>query len=165
MNTPILINDRQAISVLLVDDSPTFLYLTKELLERQSSLAVVASAFTGEEAFVKARRTRPWVIVIDLDMQIFTNPQAISYLRSRAPAATIIALTLLEDAIPARLLEKFGVDVVIKKSCVHLELVQAIQDQVGWIRLVQQDPYLNTVLAENTLPHYDNQTFRNMPLM
>jgi DNA-binding NarL/FixJ family response regulator len=165
MNSPIPINDRQAISVLLVDDSPIFLHLTKELLERQRSLRVVASAFTGEEAFVKARRIKPWVIIIDLDMQIFTNPQAISYLRSRAPAATIIALTLLEDAIPARLLEKFGVDMVIKKSCIHLELVKAIQDQIEWIRIVQQDTYLNAVLVDNVLPYHNSQTFRSTPML
>jgi DNA-binding NarL/FixJ family response regulator len=116
----------QGISLLLVDDNPMFLHLLKELLERNSYMQIVGTAFTGEQAFAIARHKLPWVIIIDLEMQIFTNPHAISYLRSRSPASTIIALTLLEENLPSRSRDKFGVDAIIAKSRLFTDLTPVI---------------------------------------
>jgi DNA-binding NarL/FixJ family response regulator len=115
-----------AISLLLVDDNPMFLHLLKELLERTPYMQVVGTAFTGEEAFTTARLKLPWVIIIDLEMQIFHNPHAIAYLRSRSPASTIIALTLLEESIPSRSRDKFGVDTIVAKSRLFTDLTPVI---------------------------------------
>lgn len=140
------------ISVLLIDDCILFLNLTQEILERNPLLKVVGRAFTGEDAFVEASRKTPWVIVLDLDMQIFSNPQAISYLRSRSPSATIIALTLLPNPDTERLMKKFGVDAVLPKSRVHTDLLPAILNQMDWIQMVQTDPRLHAWLREADTP-------------
>jgi DNA-binding NarL/FixJ family response regulator len=119
-----------AISLLLVDDNPMFLHLLKELLERNSYIQIVGTAFTGDEAFTIARLKQPWVILIDLEMQIFTNPHAISYLRGRSPASTIIAMTLLEDNLPSRSREKFGVDAIVSKSRLFTDLTPVILENM-----------------------------------
>ena len=55
MKTQVPFISTNAISMLLVDDSPMFLHLLEELLERNSYMQVVGTAFTGEEAFKVAR--------------------------------------------------------------------------------------------------------------
>jgi DNA-binding NarL/FixJ family response regulator len=120
----------KTISLLLVDDNPMFLHVLKELLERNSYMQVIGTAYTGEEAFTIARNRLPWVIVIDLEMQIFRNPHAITYLRSRSPASTIIAMTLLEENLPSRSRDKFGVDAIVAKSHLFTDLTPVILENM-----------------------------------
>jgi len=148
------IND-QRISVLVVDDSPICVRLIKDAIEKAPSLQVVSTANTGEQAFALAYQQKPWVILIDLGMQIFTNPQAILYLRSRSPASTIIGLSLIEDNLPDRILRKFGLDAVVQKSLLNSELIPKILEQVSWIGIVQRDLHLHAILVENNLPGYN----------
>lgn len=130
MKTQVPLISTNAISLLLVDDNLMFLHLLKELLERNSYMQVVGTAHTGEQAFSIARLKLPWVIIIDLEMQIFRNPHAISYLRSRSPASTIIAMTLLEENLPARSRDKFGVDAIVAKSRLFTELTPVILENM-----------------------------------
>ncbi len=130
MKTQVPLISTSGISLLLVDDNPMFLQLLKQLLERTPYMHVAGIAFNGEEAFKIARRELPWVMIIDLEMQIFRNPHAISYLRSRSPASTIIALTLLEENIPPRSRDKFGVDAIVAKSRIFTDLTPVILDNM-----------------------------------
>ncbi len=132
----------QKISILVVDDSPMCLRFIQEVVEKAPALHVTATAKTGDQAFSLAYREKPWVILIDLGMQIFANPQAILYLRSRSPASTIIGLSLLEDHLPDRVLKKFGLDAVVHKSHLSTELVPKILEQVSWIGVVRARPSL-----------------------
>ena len=145
-------NNDQRISILLVDDSPMRLRITKEVIENAPSLNVTAIARTGEQAFSLAYQEKPWVILINLGMQLFTNPQAILYLRSRSPVSTIIGLSLNEDQLPDRILKKFGLDAVVPKSLLNSELIPKILEQVSWIGIVQRDPRLHSILVENDFP-------------
>ena len=146
----------QKISVLIVDDSPICVRLIKEVIEKAASLQVVSTAQTGEQAFSLAYQQKPWVILIDLGMQLFANPQAILYLRSRSPASTIIGMSMLEDRLPDRILKKFGLDAVVPKSLMSSELIPKILEQVSWIGIVQRDAHMHSILVGYNFPGYTN---------
>jgi len=143
MNPEVPFISKNAISILIVDDNPMFLHLLSQLLEREAFVHVVGTAFSGEQAFQMARQLLPWVVIIDLEMQIFTNPHAIAYLRSRSPASTIIALTLLEENLPYHLRDKFGVDAIIAKSRAFSELLPNILNNM--FLTLDASPQIQTV--------------------
>lgn len=119
------------ISVLIVDDSPLFQRLIKELLERHPNLYIADAAISGEQAFSKARAIQPRVILLDLDMQIFTNPHAIAHLRAKSPASLIVAMTMLDRFDPQQIQNKFAVDAVLSKANLTVELAEAILEKAA----------------------------------
>jgi DNA-binding NarL/FixJ family response regulator len=56
-----------AMRCLIVDDSPGFLRSARQLLEREG-MAVVDVASTGTEAVQQAKRLRPDVLLVDIDL-------------------------------------------------------------------------------------------------
>lgn len=118
---------QEKISVLVIDDSPIFQRLLCELLERQTGVCVVGTAGNGEKGFASARQLKPWVIVVDLDMQLFTNPYAIAHLRAKSPGSVIIGMTLLDHLILPQAQQKFGVDAILTKENIHIDLLPTIQ--------------------------------------
>jgi DNA-binding NarL/FixJ family response regulator len=121
----------EILSVLIVDDSPLFQHLIRELLDRHPDIHVADAALNGEQAFIKARAIQPRVILLDLDMQIFTNPYAIAHLRAKSPASLIVAMTMLHHFDPQQIQNKFGVDVVLSKANLNAELTAAILEKTA----------------------------------
>lgn len=118
------------ISVLIVDDSPLFQRLIRDLLERHPDIHVADAASSGEQAFTKARAIQPRVILLDLDMQLFTNPHAIAHLRAKSPASLIVAMTMLDHFDPQQIKNKFGVDAILAKAKLTAELTAVILENV-----------------------------------
>ena len=114
------------IPVLLVDDNLMFLHILSDLVNGHPSMKVIGKARSGEQAFEAARKLLPRVIVFDRDMQVFSNPQAIAYLKTRSPGAILIGLTLIADEQSLILEASYGVDLVLKKSCVGSHLALSI---------------------------------------
>jgi DNA-binding NarL/FixJ family response regulator len=56
-----------ALRCLIVDDSPAFLQAARDLLEEEG-IIVVGVAATGEEAISSARRLRPDLALVDIDL-------------------------------------------------------------------------------------------------
>ena len=56
-----------ALRCLIVDDSVGFLQAARALLEHEG-VSVVAVASTGEEALARAKKLRPDVMLVDIDL-------------------------------------------------------------------------------------------------
>lgn len=81
--------------ILLVDDSPTFVFAVKELLERAGHEVEVAT--DGSEALLAARRGQPQVVIMDYKMPGFNGAVTGRMLRSFSPGARIIGVSGLSD--------------------------------------------------------------------
>lgn len=116
-------------SVLLVDDDPVFLGLTKRLLETQygDKVDVVGIACSGEESLMLARLLSPEVVLMDLNMPGMGGLGTIPLLRILFPNTRIIALTH-DDGVQARrlVLNAGGYD-LIPKSNLKKQLMPAIE--------------------------------------
>ena len=117
------------VSVLLVDDNPTFLAILKRFLEEQhhNEVAILGTAGGGEEAMTQAEKLRPSVVVIDLAMPGLSGLEAIPLLRVALPGLGIIALTLLEPNGYREAALAAGADEFVSKSTLSTDLLSAIR--------------------------------------
>ena len=117
------------VSVMLVDDDPTFLRLAVMHLKRSgvNEIDVVGTASSGEECLIEAKTLSPEVILIDLNMPGRGGLGTIPLLHILFPRTRVIALTL-DDREEARraVLAAGGCD-LISKTALRTDLIPAIK--------------------------------------
>jgi DNA-binding NarL/FixJ family response regulator len=114
------------ISVLLVDDNPTFLRILRRFLGEEEGLLVVGTASSGEEALAIAQGQQPQVILLDLAMPGLGGLNTIPRLRSKMPDVSIIALTVLDSSGYREAALAAGADDFVAKADLSTDLVPAI---------------------------------------
>ena len=114
------------ISVLLVDDNPTFLRILKRFLGEEEGLLVVGTAESGEEALKKARELQPQVILLDLAMPGMGGLNTIPRLRGVLPGVGIVVLTVLDANGYREAALAAGADDFVAKADLSTDLVPAI---------------------------------------
>ncbi|MBL7198948.1 MAG: response regulator transcription factor [Anaerolineae bacterium] len=112
------------IRILLADDHAVVREGTKELLNREKDLEVVAEASNGKEAVQLAIKERPDVVVIDFAMPELNGIEATRQIKAIAPATAMLVLTaydseqyilgFLEAGAAGYLLKDVHVDELIK---------------------------------------------------
>jgi CheY-like chemotaxis protein len=115
------------ISVLLVDDNPTFLRILGDFLGEEEGILVVGTARSGEEALAKAKELRPQVILLDLAMPGLNGFNATPRLRSMMPDVGIIALTVLDANGYREAALTAGADDFVAKANLNTHLLPAIR--------------------------------------
>jgi DNA-binding NarL/FixJ family response regulator len=115
------------ISVLLIDDSVTFLHATTQFLEAHEGIVVVGTADNGNDAIEQVEKLRPQVILSDLAMPGLPGLQTIPKLREILPEAGIIALTVMNTNSFRQAALAAGADVFIPKASMRTDLIPAIR--------------------------------------
>jgi DNA-binding NarL/FixJ family response regulator len=113
-----------AIRILLADDHALVRQGTRELLEQQEDLEVVAEASDGKEAVQLALRERPDVVIIDFAMPELNGIEATRQIKAVVPNIAVLVLTaydseqyvfaFLEAGAAGYLLKDVSVDELIK---------------------------------------------------
>jgi two-component system nitrate/nitrite response regulator NarL len=116
-----------AISVLLVDDNPTFLRIATHFLQEHDEIVVVGVARGGEEALANVQDLRPQVILIDLIMPGLTGLETIPRLRNALPEVGIIALTVLDNDGYRQAALAAGANDFVSKAAMSTDLLPAIR--------------------------------------
>jgi RNA polymerase sigma factor (sigma-70 family) len=115
------------ITVLLADDHAVVRQGTRELLERENDIEVVAEASDGKEAVQKAIKKRPDVVVMDFAMPELNGIEATRQIKAVAPGTTILVLTAYDsDQYIFAFLEAGAAGYLLKDIQVD-ELVDAIR--------------------------------------
>ena len=86
-----------AIRLHLADDHTMFREGLEALLSSQEEMEVVGSSSTGEEVAAQGAKTKPDVIVTQLDMQPKTAEEIIEGLRGASPDSRIVVLTMWDN--------------------------------------------------------------------
>jgi DNA-binding NarL/FixJ family response regulator len=97
------------------------------ILSSRGGIEVVGSTSTGPEAAERVRRTRPDVIVTQLDMQPKTAEEIIGGLREASPDSRIVVLTLWDNARYLKAVAAMGIDALIHKSSTAGELAAIVE--------------------------------------
>jgi DNA-binding NarL/FixJ family response regulator len=117
----------ESIRVLLADDHAVVRQGTRELLEREEGIDVVAEASDGKEAVQLTIRERPDVVVMDFAMPKLNGIEATRQIKAVAPGIAILVLTAYDsDQYIFAFLEAGAAGYLLKDVQVD-ELVQAIQ--------------------------------------
>jgi len=117
------------LSVLLVDDNPTFLRILARFLEDQGEddLRVVGSVVGGRDALAEAERLKPDVLLLDLEMPDVPGLDLLPRLRETLPDAILVALTLMDpDSFRSSVLAA-GADAFVSKASLEHDLVPVIR--------------------------------------
>jgi two-component system, NarL family, response regulator len=116
------------IRVLCVDDHRVMLDGLSLLISRQPDMEVIASATMGEDAVDLFTRHRPDVTLMDLQLPTMTGLEAIRAIRSLAPDAKIVVLTMYQgDEDIYRSLEA-GAAAYVLKDALSDDLVTVIRE-------------------------------------
>ena len=119
------------ISVLLVDDNPTFLRIVGRYLQVEDDVTVVGTAEGGDEALALVHSLKPDIVLTDLAMPKVSGMETILRMRAAWPKMGIIALTLLDTAGYRQAALTAGADDFVAKDALNTDLMPTIRRVVA----------------------------------
>jgi NarL family two-component system response regulator LiaR len=115
------------IRILLADDHVLVRQGTRELLEQEEDMEVVAEAGDGEEAVQLATRQRPDVAIMDIAMPRLNGIEATKQIKALRPATAVLVLTAYDDDQYIFALLEAGAAGYLLKDVHADELIKAIR--------------------------------------
>jgi two-component system response regulator DesR len=115
------------VSVLLVDDNPTFLRIVERYLQAEEEITVVGAVEGGDEALALVHRLKPDIVLTDLAMPKVSGMETILRMRAAWPKMGIIALTLLDTIGYRQAALTAGADDFVAKDALNTDLLPTIQ--------------------------------------
>jgi len=115
------------IRILLAEDHAVVREGTRELLDREEDLEVVAEAGDGEEAVRLATSQRPDVVLMDIAMPKLDGIEATKRIKAINPAIAVLVLTAYDDDQYVFALLEAGAAGYLLKDVYTDELIKAIR--------------------------------------
>jgi len=115
------------IKILIADDHAVVREGTRQILEQESDLDVVAEAADGEEAVRLAGSSKPDVAIIDIAMPKVDGVEATKQIKALYPAIAVLILTAYDDDQFVFGLLEAGAAGYLLKSVRGRELVEAVR--------------------------------------
>jgi len=115
------------IRILLADDHAVVREGTRELLEQEEDMEVVAEAGDGEEAVRLAIDRRPDVAIMDIAMPRLNGIEATKQIKTTCPATAVLVLTAYDDDQYVFALLEAGAAGYLLKDVHADELIKAIR--------------------------------------
>lgn len=115
------------IRILLADDHVLVRQGTRELLEQEEDLTVVAEAGDGEEAVRLAASYCPDVAIMDISMPKLDGIEATQQIKTQHPAIAVLVLTAYDDDQYVFALLEAGAAGYLLKDVQASELVKAVR--------------------------------------
>ena len=103
--------------VLIVDDSSFFRRRVNEILDADKNIEVIGMAKNGQEAIEQARKLKPNVITMDIEMPVMDGITAVRRIMQTSPVPILMFSSLTTDGAQATLdaLDAGAVDFLPKK--------------------------------------------------
>lgn len=136
--------------VLLIDDNADHLRGVKELITLESSYEVVATTTSANMGINLAKKYRPDVILMDVNMPEKDGLQAIQELEKLDLGVKIVALSAYDDADLIFRAMKLGAKGYILKTMASAQLIYAIDE------VVSGKIYLPTTLTSRFFEYFQN---------
>jgi DNA-binding NarL/FixJ family response regulator len=116
-----------SIRVLLADDHTMFRQGLKEMLSTDRGIEVVGEADNGWDAVALARRLKPDVVVLDVEMPMMGAAQAMEAILEISPRPRVLIVTMYDNPRLVRELLARGASAYLVKSASLEELIAAVQ--------------------------------------
>ena len=116
-----------AIRLLLVDDHPVVREGLRSCLGAHPQLQIIGEAASGEEALRQARRLKPDLVLMDINLPGLNGLETAARLRRVAPAARVIILTVHDGREYLAQVPRSGARGYVLKDASPAELVRAIE--------------------------------------
>jgi DNA-binding NarL/FixJ family response regulator len=116
-----------AIPILVVDDQPSVRAGLKMRLALEPDLRIVGEAGDGLEALQQARRLRPDVVTMDVELPRMDGIAATAVLSAFAPESAVVILSLHDDARLRERARGAGAGAFVSKQAGDVDLLNAIR--------------------------------------
>jgi two-component system, NarL family, response regulator NreC len=115
------------VRVLVVDDHAVLRSGLKLLLDKEDDLVFAGEASTAEEAIRSLERTRPDIVLLDLQMPGIGGFEGAKRIRERRPGVRVLVLSMHDEADDVRRAFAAGADGYLVKTAADEELVRALR--------------------------------------
>jgi len=115
------------IRLLLADDHAVVRSGLRMLLQAQPDMIIVGEAETGQEAIRRVAELSPDVVLMDIEMPGMNGIEATRRIKTDAPTAAVLALTMYEDDQYFFEMLRAGASGYVPKRAAPDELVSAIR--------------------------------------
>jgi DNA-binding NarL/FixJ family response regulator len=115
------------VTLLIADDNDLFVNALEGLLERESSIRVIARAANGEAAAHLAAELGPDVVLMDLSMPNIDGFEATARILEQSPGTAVVVLTGSDDPADQERARSVGAVGYVTKDRILVELVETIR--------------------------------------
>ena len=113
--------------LLIADGDQGYRKFIRKLLERNADVNVVAEAADGEEAVSSCERSKPQVILMDLDLPRFGGLEVIRTLKAEFPKMRVVMVSRVADEACRKAAFKCGADAFFSKTAEMSRLLSTIR--------------------------------------
>ncbi|MBE0480315.1 MAG: response regulator transcription factor [Dehalococcoidia bacterium] len=146
--------ERGKIKILIADDHAVVREGTRQILEQEQDLEVVAEAGDGEETIDMAVRCQPDIAIIDIAMPKLDGIEATRQIKQLCPNVTVLILTAYDDDQFIFSLLEAGAAGYLLKSVRSRELVDAVR------AVYAGESVLHPLVARKVLNRFASSTER-----
>ena len=142
-----------SVNILLADDHRMVREGLKQLLETDSEINVVAEAGDGYECLNLTNKTKPDIVLLDINMPVMNGIEALQEIRKKKLKTKVIILTVHNEIEYLLRAVDIGIDgYVLKDSDAH-ELIRAVTSVYEGDKFIQPSliPLLNSKLIARDL--------------
>jgi DNA-binding NarL/FixJ family response regulator len=115
------------IKLILADDHQLFREGLANLLSESTEVEVIAQAVNGKDAIEKAKKLRPDILIMDINMPEMDGVEATSQLLKEVSEIKIIGLSIHANKQYIKGMLEAGSSGYLFKNCSYDELIKAIQ--------------------------------------
>ena len=133
--------------IVIGDDHAMFRNSLRALLEREG-YQIVAEAADGLEALKAARRNKPDLVLVDMNMPKINGVEVVHEIRRYGLQTKVIILTMFKDKFSVREALRAGANGYILKTQASTELLQALK------QLQKGDHYLSPGITDCLIDDY-----------
>jgi DNA-binding NarL/FixJ family response regulator len=149
------------IRVLIADDHKIVREGLKFLISNSSGMEVVGDAADGRTALAMAKKLKPAVVVMDINMPEMNGIDATSRLMEQLPQAKVIALSMYSSKRFIQSMFKAGASGYLLKDCAFEELLFAIASVSANKKYLS--PGLASMLIEDYMGRLDTSESVSVP--
>ncbi len=147
--------ETRKIRIALIDDHTLFRSGLKALLSRQNDFEIVGEAPDGLEGVKLVEKTKPDIVLLDLDMPTMSGNEALAQILEADPSQKVLMLTVSEDGDDLAESVRLGASGYLLKKIDADFLLQSIRHAVAG------DSVISPEMTSKLVMRLRSNSFRN----
>jgi DNA-binding NarL/FixJ family response regulator len=149
----------EKITILIADDHTLVRETWSFILNTDPRFNVVAESGSGEEAVEMAKKLRPNIVIMDINLPGMNGIEATQLIRKFSPGTKILGVSLHTQPTYARKMMQKGAMGYVTKNSSREEMFRAIMEIQGGKRYICDE--IKNILSEQVISGDDPQTGLN----
>jgi two-component system, NarL family, invasion response regulator UvrY len=118
----------EQISIMLIDDHTLIRETWRSMLSSIENMKIVAECGDGRLAGELAEKTRPDIVLLDINMEPVDGFRVLKILRKLSPLSKIIGLSMRSEPANVKRFLRLGAKGYVTKNSPRIEMIHAIEE-------------------------------------